>query len=216
MSEHKPSDGPHEGWMQSSTCRAVEEAGRTPGRAYGLAESMARELALLLQRQGKQKFGSADAAGQATLDGLTQAFAVGQLEELADRLVTASGWTEWLAGVVVPPPAPGLPDYTKDLDIDFEPSGPSIDTHMVATMKGGGEMLIHLRFQKWYQPDLDRHLFEESRKLERKSGQKVMVFVFLMWPPAEGTGMTGRFEERDAKGQGKNVFTYQIRRASGR
>ncbi len=207
------SDGTHQGWMQSSTCRAVTEAGRAAGREYGLAEAMARELAHLLDRQARQLFGHADEAGTATLDGLACAFACQQLEELADRLLTASGWAEWLAGVAVPPPAPGLPDYTKDLEIDFEPSGPSIDTHMVVGRKGGGEAIVHVRLQKWYQPDLDRHLFEESRKLERRHGTMPMVLVFLMWPPAEGPGMTGRFEERGADGKVKRVFTYTIRRA---
>jgi len=204
--------GTHEGWMQSSTCRAVDEAGKAAGREYGLAESLSRALARLLNRQARQKFGSADPAGHTTLDGLAQAFAATQLVELADRLVAASGWAEWLAGVVVPPPAPGFPDYTKDLEIDFEPSGPSIDTHMLVGMQGGKEAIIHLRFQKWYQPDLDRHLFQESRKLERKFGKTVMVFVFLMWPPAEGPGMTGQFEEV-VKGKEKRTFTYTIRRA---
>jgi hypothetical protein len=207
------SDGTREGWMQSSTCRAVDEAGKAAGRAYGLAESRSRALARLLNRQAKQKFGNADPTGRATLDALTQAFACNLLDELASHLVAAPGWAEWLAGVTVPPPAPGLPDYTKNLEIDFEPSGPSIDTHMRAGMAGGGEAIIHLRIQKWYQPDLDRHLYEESRKLERKFGKMPMVLVFLLWPPAEGPGMTGRFEECDAKGKVKRVFTYTIRRA---
>jgi len=88
------SGGTHEGWMQSSTCRAVEEAGKAAGREYGLTDAMSRALARLLKRQAKQKFGSADVAGYATLDGLAQAFARQQLEELGDRLVTASSWAE--------------------------------------------------------------------------------------------------------------------------
>jgi hypothetical protein len=207
------SGGTHEGWMQSSTCRAVDEAGRTAGREYGLAEATARTLARLLNRQAKQKFGGADEAGRATLDGLADAFAVPRLEELADALVSAPSWADWLAEVVVPPPAPGMPDYTKDLEIDFEPSGPSIDTHFRAGLTGGGEVIIHLRIQKWYQPNLDRHLYEESRKLERKHGKMPKVFVFLLWPPTEGPGMTGRFEERNARGKLKGVFTYTIKRA---
>jgi hypothetical protein len=206
------SGGPHQGWMQSSTCRAVDEAGRTAGHDYGLTEAMSGELARLLKSQARHEFGGPDPAGQATLDGLALAFARGRLEELADRLVAAPGWAEWLAGVVVPPPGPGLPDYTKNLEIDFEPSGPSIDTHMIVGLHGGGEAVIHLRFQKWYQENLDKHLFYETQKLERRHCKKVMVFVFLMWPPAEGPGMTGRYEGRDARGKVKR-FTYTIRRA---
>ena len=207
------SDKDNTGWTHSSTCRAVEAAGLAAGRAYGLAEAKARGLARLLNRQAKQRFGGADEAGRATLDGLAQAFAGDRLEELADRLLTASTWADWLAGVSVPPPAPGLPDYTKDLDIDFEPSGPSIDTHARVGLVGGGEAIVHLRFQKAYQPDLDRLLFEESRKLERRFGKEVLVCVFLMWPPAEGPGMTGRFRQRDARGRVKRTFRYTIRRA---
>lgn len=209
----KSTDEPLQGWRQSSTCRAVEAEGKAAGREFGLAESIARELARLLNCQAKEKFHGADEAGRATLDGLAQAFACDPLRELADRLVTATSWADWLAGVTVPPPAPGLPDYTKDLEIDFEPSGPSIDTYMKVGRKGGGHEYIHLRIQKWYQPNLDRHLFEESKKLERKYGQMPIVVVVLMWPPAEGPGMTGRFEERNAKGKVKRVFTYTIRRA---
>jgi hypothetical protein len=209
--EAASSGKPYEGWLQSSTCRAVEEAGKTAGREFGLAESKARTLARLLNRQAKQKWGSADTEGKATLEGLAQALACEALEELAGRLVSAAGWRDWLSGVVVPPPAPGLPDYTRDLEIDFEPSGPSIDTHAKVSLMGGGNAIVHLRIQKWYQPDLDRYLYEESRKLERRYSLKPIVAVILMWPPAEGPDMTGRYED-PAAGKG-GVFTYTIRRA---
>ncbi len=199
--------------MQSSTCRDVDEAGRTAGREYGLAESVSRALALLLSRQARQKFGGPDETGRTTLDGLARAFATDQLGELGERLIDSSSWDEWLAGVVVPPPAADRPDYTRDLDIDLEPSGPSIDSYLQVTLRDGGTMICHIRIQKWYQPDLDRHLFENSRKVERKHGKMPMVAVFLMWPPAEGPGMTGRFEERDATGRVKHTFTYTIHRA---
>ena len=126
---------------------------------------------------------------------------------------TSSSWDEWLAGVVVPPPAGDLPAYTKNLDINLEPSGPSIDTHLQVGSPAGGTTIVHIRIQKWYQPDLDRHLFEASRKVERKHGKMPMVVVILMWPPAEGPGMTGRFEEHDAKGKVTRIFTYTIRKA---
>lgn len=202
-----------DGWEHSSTCRAVEEAGTTAGRAYGLAESVARTFALLLNRQAQQKFGGADPAGRGKLDGLAQAFACDRLEELAGRLVTAASWAEWLAGIAVPPPAPGLPAYTKDLDIDLSLPEPSIDTYMKVGMIGGGKGIVHVRLQKRYQPDLDRYLYENSRKLERKHGTMPMVLVFLFRPPVEGPGTTGRYEERDAKGKVKRVFTYTLRRA---
>ena len=79
------SDGAHQGWMQSSTCRAMDEAGRTAGREYGLAESISRTLAWLFSRQARQRFGGADATGRATLDGPARAFATDRLGELGDR-----------------------------------------------------------------------------------------------------------------------------------
>jgi hypothetical protein len=206
-------DGAYEGWMQSSTCRDVDAAGRTAGREYGLAESMSRTLAVLLSRQARQKFGGPDETGRTTLDGLARAFATEPLGELGERLVDASSWDEWLAGIVVPPPAPDRPDYTRDLEIDLEPSVPSIDSYLQVTLRDGATMICHIRIQKWYQPDLDRHLFENSRKVERKHGKMPMVAVFLMWPPAEGPDMTGRFEECDADGRVQRTFTYTIHRA---
>jgi hypothetical protein len=199
--------------MQSSTCRAVDEAGRTAGREYGLAQSISRTLAWLLGRQARQKLDAVDETGRATLDGLARAFAADRLGELGDRLITSSSWNEWLAGVIVPPPAGDLPAYARNLEIDLEPSGPSIDTYLKVGLAAGGTTIVHIRIQKWYQPDLDRHLFEASQKIERKHGQMPMVAVFLMWPPAEGPGMTGRFEVLDAMGNVTHIFTYTIRRA---
>jgi hypothetical protein len=202
-----------DGWAHSSTCLAVEVAGRAAGKEYGLAESTSRAMARLLGRQARQKFGRPDTPGRATLDGLARAFATDRLGELGERLLDSSRWNEWLEGVVVPPPAAGLPAYTRDLDINLEPPEPSIDVYMRVGLRAGGTSIVHIRLQKAYQPDLDQHLFENSRKVERKHGSMPMVAVFLMWPPAEGPGMTGRFEERDAAGKIMHVFTYTIRRA---
>ena len=113
----------------------------------------------------------------------------------------------------MPSPAAGLPDYTKNQEIDLEPSGPSIDAYMRVRRMDGSEEIIHLRFQKWYQPDLDRHLFDLSRKVKRKYGKQPTVLVFLLWPPAGGPGTTGRFREVDDRGKVKRVFNYAIKRA---
>src|ERR1043165_1118387 len=213
MTKTPPTIEGGQGWDQSSTCRAVEEMGRSAGKAYGLAEAAARTMAQMLRRQAEQKFGGADASGAATLDGLAQAFACRQLEDLAERLLTAPTWSDWLAPVIVPPPAPGFPDYARALELDLEPASPSIDSYLKARMFSGEDVLIHLRLQKWYQPDLDRILFDSSRMLEREHGTQVIVAVFLMWPSADGPGITGQFVERDARGQPQRTFTYHMKRA---
>ena len=207
------SDVAQDSWLQSSTCRAVEEAGQAAGRAYGLAESVSRTLALLLRRQARQKFAGPDKAGRAMLDALARGFATEQLGELGERLVGSASWSEWLVGVVAPPPAEDMPAYTKGLEMDLEPSGPSIDTYLAVGSPAGDRTFVHIRIQKSYQPDLDRILFEASRKFERKHGQMPTVAVFLMRPPADGPGVTGRFEEHDANGKVTHVFTYTIRKA---
>lgn len=205
-------DEAREGWLQSVTCREVELAGRIAGHEYGTAEATARNLATVLARQAKLKFGTADAAGRATLDGLANAFAGDTLFDLGDRLLTANSWAEWLAGVTVPPPAPPLPSYTNQMMVDFEPAEPSTDSY-IPQMTLQGPTLLHTRVQKWYQPDLDKLLYEGSRKKERESGMKVKTKVILMWPPAEGPGMTGVYKERDARGSVIGRFDYEIRRA---
>ena len=204
-------DASQPGWLKSSTCRALDAAGKTAGREFGLAESSAQTWARLLFRQAKQRFKSEDVAARAKLDALAAAFVREPFEELAERLLTATDWKSWLQGIEVPPPAPGLPDYAQNMEINCEPSGPSIDTHALAKVNGTN-IIVHMRYQKWYQPDLDRVLYEESCKIERQRGMMPRVVVVLVWPPAEGPGTTGRYEDRDAEGKIKRVFTYEIRR----
>ncbi len=210
---YEPDDS-QTGWMKSSTCRAVAEEGKAAGVAYALAETASRTVASLLYRQARGRFGGENPDARAFLDSLAHAFARERLEELADRLVAATGWTDWLADRQPPPPAPTLPDYARNLEIDLEMSGPSIDTYYEATMLGTKQkQIFHLRIQKWRQPDLDRILYEESCKAERRLGSMPTVVVIFMWPPAEGPGATGRYEVKDAKGKVQQVFTYTIRRA---
>lgn len=202
-----------DGWEQSSTSRAVGEAGRMAGRAHALAEFGSRQLAWTLGRQAKRKLGPAGPDEQATLEGLARAFAVDTLLALGDRLPASESWGDWLAGVLVPAPAPGIPEYAQNLEIAFDQSEPSIDTHAEAEIFGGVKALIHLRIQKWYQPELDKVLYESSVRLEKKHGRMPMVVVMLMWPPAEGPGMTGQYEDRDAAGRLIRKFRYVLKRA---
>lgn len=201
----------HQGWRLSSTVRAGEAAGDAAGRAFGHAESRAATLAALLRRQARQRFGGADAAGQDLLDELGRAHAGDLLEDLSERLLDADGWAGWLAGCQVPP-APAYPEYAKNLEINLEPDQPSIDSLMKVGWKAGGEGIILIRMQKWYQPDLDKILFHESERLDRLHGHRPVIAVVLMWPMADGPGITGSYRGRDRRGRPRTV-TYTIRRA---
>jgi len=110
----------HEGWMQSSTCRAVDEAGRTAGRAYGLAESISRTLAWLLSRQARQKFGGADAAGGRRSMAWPAPSRPTGSENWGDGLVGSSSWNEWLAASSCRRPPETYLRTPGNLDIDLE------------------------------------------------------------------------------------------------
>ena len=198
--------------MKSSTCRATHLEGRAAGRAYGLAEGGSAILARLLHRQAKERF-KANPAGKEFLTALADGFALDQLNELGTRLFSATGWDDWLSGITPPPRVSGPPEYTKNLEMDFEPTTASIDTHMAVDMPPMGKTYLHFRIQKWYQPNLDLVLYEESCRNERKYKKMPVVVVVLMSPPVEGPGMTGRYEDRDSSGKVRQTFTYQIRRA---
>lgn len=199
------------GWQLSTTVQACQNAGRIPGREYGLAESRAATLARLLRRQARQRFQQEDPAANALLDSLVQGFAGDLLEDLGERLLTAGNSSTWLAGVVAPPPAPGFPDYARDLEFDIEPEPSSIDSLMRGEIKGGKEMIFLIRMQKWYEPDFDRLQFQEALRLEGLHGIRPQVLVVLLWPSADGPGITGRYLGTDHSGK-KTTFTYTVRR----
>ncbi len=192
----------HEGWDQSSTCRDVESSGRAAGRAYGLAESTSRTLAALLSRQARQKFGDVDPAGRATLDGLASGFATDRLGELGDRLIDVLEVGRVARGRrgAAARRGPARLHARTWISTSSRRNRRSTPTSGWDCATAGRPSSTSAS-RSAYQPDLDRHLFENSRKVERKHGKMPMVAVFLMWPPAEGPGMTGRFEDRDAAGK---------------
>ena len=199
-------------WDNSSTCLATDAEGRDAGLVYGCAESKSNTLARILARQARAHFGNEDPEGRRLLDRLARGFVVEGLEELGARLFNSSNWSEWLAGVETPPPAPVYPDYARKLEMDLTPTGPSIDAHAIMTAWDGKKQLFHMRFQKWYQPELDRVLFEESLRLERQHGMKVITGVILMLPSADGPDMTGEYSGIDWKGNPRR-FSYRLLRA---
>lgn len=71
---------------ESSTYQAILDEGRQEGRQEGMLR--------LLQRQGRQKFGSPSDDVMATLTLITD---LDRLERMADRILTVSTWDELLA-----------------------------------------------------------------------------------------------------------------------
>jgi hypothetical protein len=212
MTPSPPAPPPEpKGWQLSATVRATESSGRTEGEAFGLGESRSLTMSRILRRQAKQRFGHIDGASDAVLDALAHGFAREQLEELGERLLDATSCESWLAGVTAPPPV-GYPDFAKDLEINLEPDQPSIDSLMKVGMVGGGQGVILFRMQKWYQPDLDKILFDESLRIERQHGYRPMIAVVLMWPAADGPGINGTYTGKDRHGKSVTI-TYNLRRA---
>ncbi len=74
---------------ESTTYQGIVEEGREEGREQGRIEE-ARKIIL---RQGKKKFGKANAAITAALEGTAD---LERLERLSDRLLTAASWQDLL------------------------------------------------------------------------------------------------------------------------
>ncbi len=198
------------GWRQSSTCRAIEDEGKSAGQAFGLGESGATTLVRVLTHLGRQKFGREDAVIKAKLEALEAGHALAELTTLGERLTTAPDWPSWLGEVVAPTP-PIYPDFAKNLEIDFEMCAPSIDTYHRANSPDD-EFTFHIRMQKWYQPELDKMMFEEQLKLKRRHNRRVETLVILMWPSADGPEITGQYVGPDESGAVQS-FKYILKKA---
>ncbi|AMV27164.1 hypothetical protein VT84_22370 [Gemmata sp. SH-PL17] len=78
---------------ESTTYQAILGEGREQGLEQGLEQGRLRASRELLLRQGTKKFGSPSVASAAILNGITD---LGRLERLADQILDATGWDEWL------------------------------------------------------------------------------------------------------------------------
>jgi predicted transposase YdaD len=78
---------------ESSTYQAILEEGRQEGRTEGRAEGAVAEAKKMLRRLGDQAFGPPDARTAAIIEGIDD---LAHLEELLDRILSASGWQDLL------------------------------------------------------------------------------------------------------------------------
>ncbi len=84
--------------IESSAFQVFEEKGLQKGQEQGLRRGLEQgrleESQRLLLRQARQRFGSVDAAGESALRAITD---LERLERLADAVLTAQTWDEFIA-----------------------------------------------------------------------------------------------------------------------
>ncbi len=200
------------GFEMSSTCQAIDAESIPLGRAFALAETGANVVALMLAVQARAKFGGDGVVAKPVLEGLAAARDLAGLLGLGETLVAAKTWDDWLAGAVVPPPAEGFPQFEKDDEIEFGEEKPSIEFISQAETFGKKKIIVVMRFQKWYQPDIGSDLYKLAKRLERQYGASVVCGILLMWPSADGPAVTGVHKVWSPGGK-RIDFRYTVRRA---
>jgi hypothetical protein len=80
--------------LDSSAFTVFEEKGRKEGEKVGLKKGRVEECQRLLLRQGEARFGPPDAETNAALQTISD---LDRLERLADAVLTAKSWQEFLA-----------------------------------------------------------------------------------------------------------------------
>ena len=79
---------------ESTTYQWILNQGKTLGIAEGEAEGKAKEARAILLRQGRKRFGPADASTTATLAAIND---IERLERMSERLLDVQDWAELLA-----------------------------------------------------------------------------------------------------------------------
>jgi hypothetical protein len=190
-----------------STLMWLHEQGEQDGRERGLREGQCRQLRKLLLRHGKRRLGEPGAEQRAQLDVLAERWGLSQLEQARDRLTRAADWTALLAGLEPPQARPPEPDYLEPYEFNPEPTPPSIDQYTRATLVDGSQMIVHMRFQRIYQPDLGAILYREAERLRAHYNQHVESVVMILWKGADGPALTGEYAV-----PGGGTYRYNITR----
>jgi len=192
----------------SSTHRYLHEKGEKDGVALGLAAGWTRQLCKLLLRHGNKTWAPATPEQRDWLHTLADRSGRAEFEQLLARFLQAKSWDELLTGLSLPA-APVQPDYVMPPDFEINVASAAYDQYAAVSTKSTGErVVLHVRIQKQYQPELGRILYEQNRRVEELEGKKVQfTAVMLLWPGADGPDVTGEY--RIPKG---GVYRYAISR----
>jgi hypothetical protein len=209
----------------SSTAVFVYHLGHRDGVEHGRREGGSLQWRRLLMRLGRRRFGEPDAASEQRLTALEQHLALERFEELAQQFASAADWTSWIAAPAPAGPPPPLPDYAAHYEFDPTPTAAGFDEYAKMTMRPPRsmfgpsrpsrpeEVVMHLRFQKWHEPNLDEKMYRTSRRLRDKyKGCRVETVMLLLFPMAEGPGLTGRFRPPSRSKKSGGPFEYRIAR----
>ncbi len=177
-----------------STIDYLRSVGLRDGRERGVEGGAARQLGRLLLRHGKRRLGPPSQAQQGLVDVLVERAGRPMLELARDRFLNVPDWAELLAGLEPPLERPPDPHYVKPFEIDPEPPAPSIDEYARVSVKATGEPnIVHIRFQRVYQPNLGEILYKDSKHVQAERKCPVTTVVILMWPGADGPAITGEY-----------------------
>src|SRR5262249_23224698 len=154
------------------------------GLDHGQREGACRQLGKLLSRAGKRLFGAPGDEQRDRLDLLARRRALDALRLMRDRLLDAAGWDALLQGCEPPAEEPAQPDYLVPVEIDIGPVAPGIDQFTEVSL-AGRPMILHVRMQRLYQPDLGAILYKESQRLQKEHGRPVQAVVTLLHEGAD-------------------------------
>jgi hypothetical protein len=171
----------------SSVNNELYDLGLADGRALGFEESVCEMLSLYLRQFGQGKFGALPFILRTRLQALELALARPQLERLASELPESHGWEALLADVTIPSERPPLPAYVVPWDNDNDPIAPALDESMVLNGPKG-HMIVHTRFQRHYQENVDELIANErfQAQAKAKANYPVTTVVILMRKEADG------------------------------
>lgn len=176
-----------------ATIDHVYALGEADGRQRGSDEGACQQTGKLLLRHGNRQFGPPTAEERAFLDRLIDAADRRQLERLQDQFLDATSWTALLAHADNPKGPVSDPDYLLPVDLDLSPPTASVDEYLRVQMLTGEPQVIHLRFQKIYQPEIGAILYKQNRLLRAKYNCPVKTLVIVLWPGADGPAMSGAY-----------------------
>lgn len=176
-----------------STLQHLVDEGEREGRLAGAREGASRQLARLLSRHGKRRFGPPAEEVRELLDRLVDRVALESLERIQERFGRVTDWDTLLADVLVPEQRPVDPGYLVPCDYDPSPPAASIDQFKIDSLGDGRVAIVHLRIQRLYQENLGAILYRARKEKMVKYRLPMVTMVMLIHPGADGPTTTGEY-----------------------